>query len=309
MAANFTAVAVGTETSGSILSPASANSIVGIKPTVGLVSRTGIIPIAHSQDTAGPMARTVEDAAILLGALVGIDPEDEVTLSSEGRFFADYTQFLDSNGLRGARIGVPRDYYHEFLSEEQIAILERAIGELTQQGAIIVDPADLPTARELKDYSVLVYEFKADLNAYLGRLGEHLTVRSLKDVINFNDKDPEKMLRHGQTILIDSEKTSGTLTEAEYLEQRAKDLRLSREEGIDAVMAEHQLDALLFPNNIGAAMPAKAGYPSITVPAGYSPDGCPFGITFTAGAYSEPTLIKLAYAYEQATKHRVPPRW
>lgn len=309
VACNFTTVAIGTETSGSILSPASANSIVGIKPTVGLISRSGIIPIAHSQDTAGPMTRTVEDAAILLGALTGIDPKDPASVASEGRFFTDYRQFLDRDGLRGARIGVPRPYYYEKLNEDQLAVMNRAIEEMKELGAVIVDPIDISVAKELESYLVLVYEFKPDLNAYLANLDESVPVHSMRDVIEFNEKDPERMLRYGQTLMIASEKTGGTLTESEYIERREKDLRLSRTEGIDKVMEEHQLDAILFPNNFGAGIAAKAGYPSITVPTGYTRNGQPVGVTFTAKAFQEPVLIKLAYAYEQATHHRVPPNW
>jgi amidase len=308
-AANFAAAAIGTETSGSILNPASANSIVGIKPTVGLISRSGIIPIAHSQDTAGPMARTVEDAAILLASLTGIDPRDPASVASEGQFFNDYRPFLDRDGLRGARIGVPREFYYEQLNEEQLAVMNRAIEELKAAGAVIVDPVTIAAARELKSYAVLVYEFKPDLNAYLAGLDTQVPVHSMREVIEFNERDPERMLRYGQTLMIAAEKTGGTLEEPEYIERRELDLRLSRTEGIDKVMEERQLDAILFPNNLGAGIAAKAGYPSITVPAGYTTSGRPVGATFTAKAFQEAVLIKLAYAYEQATRHRKPPVW
>lgn len=309
VAANFAAAAIGTETSGSILNPASANSIVGIKPTVGLISRSGIIPIAHSQDTAGPMARTVQDAAIVLGALTGVDPRDPMSRASEGQFLTDYRSFLDPDGLRGARIGVPREFYYEQLKEEQMAVMNRAIEELQAAGAVIVDPVTISVARELKSYAVLVYEFKPDLNAYLAGLSPEVPVHSMREVIEFNERDPERMLRFGQTLMIAAENTSGTLTEPEYIERREMDLRLSRTEGIDKVMEEHRLDAILFPNNLGAGIAAKAGYPSITVPAGYTASGRPVGATFTAKAFQEPVLIKLAYAYEQATCHRKPPVW
>jgi amidase len=308
VAANLTAVAIGTETSGSILSPASSNSTVGIKPTVGLISRTGIIPIAHSQDTAGPIARTVTDAAILLGALTGVDEKDPATWSSEGRALSDYTSNLDPNGLKGARIGVARDPYYGWLDEEQLSLMNNAIEELKQLGAEIIDPVTIPSSKEKWEYRVLTYEFKSDLNHYLFGLNPNVPVHSLKEVIEFNLRHEDVALKHGQTLLIESEATSGTLTEPAYLEGRLKDIELSREKGIDAVMEEHKLDALLFPANFGAGIPAKAGYPSITVPAGYTPAGVPLGITFSGLAYSEPTLIKLAYAYEQGTKHRVPPK-
>ena len=306
MAAAFAAAAVGTETSGSILSPASANSIVGIKPTVGLVSRSGIIPIAHSQDTAGPMARSVADAALLLGCLTGIDERDPATLTSLGRYLSDYTNYLEPGGLVGARIGIPRQPYWEGLSEEQAAIVERAIEALKSCGATVVDGVVVPSAEEQTDYDVLTYEFKPDLNAYLARLGPGVP-RSLLEVIHFNEQHAELTLRHGQSVLLESERTSGTLTERRYLEARARDLRHARQEGIDAVLGEHDLDALLFPGAKGSGIAAKAGYPSVCVPAGYTAEGEPFGVTFTGSAFQESILIKLAHAFEQCTKFRVAP--
>ncbi|GAA4708603.1 amidase family protein [Brevibacillus fulvus] len=309
IAANLAVAAIGTETSGSIISPASANSLVGIKPTVGLISRSGIIPIAVSQDTAGPMTRTVRDAAILLSAMTGIDENDPATWTSGDYVQTDYCQYLDPDGLRGARIGIPRSVYYERLNEEQRTIMNAAIEAMRQQGAIIVDPANLPTAAEPWDLHVLLHEFKPALNAYLGKLPDHTKIRSLRDLIQFNLHHPEQTLKYGQTILLDSEATSGTLTDPLYIASRVKDLLLAKEQGIDAAMKEHKLDALLFPNNFGAGIAAKAGYPSITVPAGYTPDGRPVGVTFTGQAYSEPTLLRLAYAFEQATHHRVPPQF
>ncbi len=308
VAANFTVVAVGTETSGSILNPSSSNGIVGIKPTVGLISRTGVIPIAFSQDTPGPMARTVTDAAILLGALCGIDEQDPATQTSEGNYYTDYTQFLDAKGLKGARIGIPREVYYERANEERLAIMNTTIEKLKNEGAEIIDPVVIPSAREKWDYTVLTYEFKPALNAYLHQLNVQVPVHSLKEVIQYNLNHPDAMLKYGQTILLESENTRGTLTELTYIESRERDLELSKEKGIDYVMQQHQLDALLFPANYGAAIAAKAGYPSITVPGGYTKEGQPFGVTFTARAYEEPILIKLAYAFEQATKHRIPPK-
>ncbi|HET7657075.1 MAG TPA: amidase family protein [Bacillales bacterium] len=306
VAANMAMVAVGTETSGSILSPAGENSIVGIKPTVGLISRTGVIPISHSQDTAGPMSRTVRDAALLLTAMVGQDEADPVTLASVGRSEGDYSRFLDAKGLKGARIGVARKGFLDELDSKRKDLMEKAIEKMEQEGAIIVDPVTIPTIEEEWDLNVLIHEFKADLNAYLSRLAPGIP-HSLKEVIQFNLDHAETTLKYGQTLLLESEKTSGTLTETAYLESRLKDIRLSREEGIDTALAEHQLDALLFPANFGAGMPARAGYPSIIVPGGYTDEGQPLGITFTASAYSEPTLLRLAYAFEQATQHRQPP--
>ncbi|MDQ0190791.1 amidase [Alicyclobacillus cycloheptanicus] len=307
VAANLAAAAVGTETSGSILSPASQNSIVGIKPTVGLISRSGIIPISFSQDTAGPMARTVADAAILLGAMTGEDLDDPATGASRGRALRDYTVFLDPNGLKGARIGIPREPFYTELPPEKQAIIDAAVRQLQDLGAVVVDPAEIPTASADWDINVLVYEFKPALNAFLGRLDPTAPIHSLQDLISYNAARPETMLKYGQALLEKAEATSGTLTEAAYIDSRLNDVRRARDEGIDAVMQKHNLDALLFPNNWGAGIAAKAGYPSITVPSGYTPAGEPVGITLTGMAYSEPTLIRLAYAYEQATRHRVPP--
>jgi len=309
VAANLAMVTVGTETSGSILSPASANSVVGIKPTVGLISRTGIIPISFSQDTAGPMARTVADAAILLGAMTGVDQADPITATSIGRAYTDYTAFLDPRGLAGARLGIARTVYYDFLDDDQHALMERAIRVLAQQGANVIDPVTIPSSSRLAvEMDVMLHEFKPALNAYLRALPDHWPVRSLADVIRFNEEHAEQALRHGQTILERAEATSGTLTEPVYLESRMRDLYDSQTDGIDAALAEHGLDALVFPANYGAGIAAKAGYPSITVPAGYTPKGQPLGITFTGKAYSEPQLIRIAYAFEQATKYRVPPK-
>lgn len=304
IAANFAAVAIGTETSGSILSPASRNSLVGIKPTVGLVSRSGIIPIAHTQDTAGPMTRTVKDAAILLSIIAGADETDPVTLKNPIEY--DYTEFLQEDGLQGKRIGVSREVF-QYLSEEEKARMEEAIVVLKELGATVVDSVTIPSAKEKWDYNVLVYEFKTDLNAYLRNVDPSLGIRSLADVISFNDENGEKTLKYGQKIMLEAEQTSGTLTEAEYLQSLEMDQYLSTEQGIDAVLEEHDLDAIVFPNNFGAGIPAKAGYPSVTVPAGYSSDNGPVGLTFTGTAFSEPTLIQMAYAFEQKTKLRVPP--
>lgn len=308
VAANLTTVAIGTETSGSILSPSSQHNIVGIKPTLGLVSRSGIIPIAHSQDTAGPMARTVRDAAVLLGVIAGVDTEDEATLASIGRTTSDYTVFLDSEGLRGARIGVPREGFYDSLPEDKLAIMNQAFEKMKELGAEIVDGVSIPSLKESWSIDVLIYEFKSDLNAYLSQLGPSAKVHSLAEVIAFNEANEEACLKHGQTLLTAAEKTSGTLTDPEYIEARARDLYFAAQQGIDAVMREHQLDALVFPANWGAALPAKAGYPSITVPGGFAAsNGEPVGVTFSGLAYSEPTLIRLAYAYEQATGHRKAP--
>jgi amidase len=244
VAASLAAAAVGTETDGSIVCPSSANSIVGIKPTLGLVSRAGIIPIAHSQDTAGPMARTVADAAILLGALVGVDPRDAATSGSRGKSHPDYTRFLDARGLKGARIGIARNFFG--FSEKVDKLLSGAIDAMKREGAVIIDPANMPTAGKFDDseFQVLLYEFKADLNKYLSGLGPSAPARSLKDLIEFNEKNREKEMPYfGQEIFVMAE-AKGPLTSREYRLALSKNLRLSRAQGIDAVMRTHRLDAL-----------------------------------------------------------------
>ncbi|WP_405175701.1 amidase family protein [Paenibacillus sp. FSL H8-0261] len=308
VACNFCTVSVGTETSGSILNPGNLGSIIGIKPTVGLLSRSGILPLSNTQDTAGPMARTVRDAVLLLNAMLGNDTQDAAMGTNIGRIHKDYTVFLDENGLQGARIGIPRDYYFEELTEEQLALFNASVDRMRELGATIIDPADIKTAREISYSSVVLNEFKTALNAYLSRLGPGAPMRTLKDIIDFNHAHPVEALRYGQATLIDAEYTSsGTQTEPKYLLHRATDLKLCKEEGIDATMKEHNLDALLFPADFGARITSRAGYPSIVVPSGYTSAGAPFGVTFSAKAYQEPTLIKLAYAYEQNYKVRKAP--
>ncbi len=324
VAANLCAAAIGTETDGSIVCPANANSIVGIKPTVGLVSRSGIIPIAHSQDTAGPMARTVADAAILLGALTGVDPRDAATRQSRGRSFTDYTQFLDPHGLRGARIGVARNFFG--FNDRVDQLMNQAIEVMKRLGATIIDPANITTAGKFNDseFEVLLYEFKADLNKYLAELGPQAPVKSLKELIEFNEKNREKEMPYfGQDIFLKAEE-KGPLSSPAYRRALAKNYRLARTLGIDAVMRKYQLEAIVAPTDGppwvtdlvngdhftgGSSSPAAvAGYPNITVPAGYI-FGLPVGISFFGRAYSEPVLIKLAYAFEQATRFRQPPRF
>ncbi|RXJ04292.1 amidase [Anaerobacillus alkaliphilus] len=306
IAANLAAAAVGTETSGSILSPASQNSLVGIKPTVGLISRTGIIPIAFSQDTAGPMARTVKDAVYLLNALVGNDESDPVTKTNP-LVNTDFLEFLGETDLHGVRLGIARETYFEYLTEEKLVVMNAAIEKLTELGAEVVE-VTIPSTKEKWSYDVLTYEFKVALNSYLNSLSPSANIRSLADVIKFNNEDPDQMLKYGQTLLEEAEETSGTLREKEYVNAREHDIYKSTEQGIDATLEEHKLDAIVFPNNFGAGIPAKAGYPSITVPAGYTEEGEPVGITFTGTAFSEPKLIEVAYAYEQGTKARKAPK-
>jgi amidase len=324
VSANLCAVAIGTETDGSVVCPSSINGIVGIKPTVGLVSRSGIIPISHTQDTAGPMARTVTDATILLGALTGVDTEDRATNESNGRAHTDYTQFLDPKGLADARIGVARKFFG--ISEAVDKLMNNAIEEMKRQAAVIIDPADIETADQLRDseLQVFFYELKADLNAYLAALGPGAPVHSLKEIIDFNERNSEKEMPYfGQDNFIKSE-AKGPLNTKEYLDAVEKIRRLSRTEGIDAIMDKFHLDALVAPtrgpswvtdlvdgdHHTGSSSTpaAVAGYPTITVPTGFI-FGLPVGISFFGRAYSEPTLIKLAYAFEQATRFRKLPQF
>ncbi len=323
VAANLCAIAVGTETDGSIVCPSSANSLVGIKPTVGLVSRAGIIPISHSQDTAGPMARTVADAAILLSVLAGIDPRDSVTRESKGRAVTDYTKFLEVDGLKGARVGVARKTFG--FNDGVDKLMADAINEMKRLGAVIVDPADILTNGKFDDseLEVLLYEFKADLNAYLGGLGPTAPVHNLKEIIEFNLRNKEREMPYFGQELFEKAQAKGPLTSKAYKLALAKNHRMARTEGIDATMGKHKLDAIIAPTggpawttdlvngdhfSGGSSTPAAvAGYPSITVPAGYV-FGLPVGISFFGKAYSEPVLIKFAYAFEQATKLRRPPR-
>jgi amidase len=307
-AAGLCAVAVGTETSGSILSPSNHNSIVGIKPTLGLVSRSGIVPISSSQDTAGPMARTVADAAALLGVIAGVDPRDRATRAGRRHVAGDYTSFIDTRGLSGARLGVPRVAFFERLAAPERLVIESALETLRAQGAELVDPADIATAREAIDVNsdVMLYEFRRDLNRYLAGLGAEAPVKSLRDVIRFNEARPREMLRYGQVRLLAAQAATGVKAPT-YVQGRAEDLRRSRTDGIDPLMERERLDALVFPTWTGAAIGAKAGYPSIIVPAGYTSDGAPVGLTFLGRAWSEPTLVGLAHAFEQVTRHRRPP--
>jgi amidase len=308
VAAGLCTVAVGTETSGSILSPANWNSVVGIKPTLGLVSRSGIVPIAASQDTAGPVARTVADAALLLGAMTGVDTADRATRASRRHARGDYTEFLTAKGLERARLGIPRAEYFERLTPAEMPVIDAALRALGDHGAILVDPADIATAREVSDFrsDVMLYEFKRDLNRYLQGLGAASPIRSLRELIRFNEARPREMLRFGQVLLLAAHATSGLRT-ATYRRSRAEDLRMARADGIDQVMKRERLDALLFPGWVGAAIGAKAGYPSVIVPAGYTAEGAPLGLTFLGRAWSEPTLLRLAHAFEAATGFRRPP--
>ena len=341
VAAGLSAAAIGTETSGSLLSPASQNGVVTVKPTVGLISRAGIVPIAHSQDTAGPLTRTVRDAAILLNVLASADPLDPTT--AELQRPADYTSFLDREGLKGARIGVPsdpsdpaNDFYYSALSQRAAAVMRETIAVLEREGATVVR-ANIPTEgwiggpgtemailnrnpesatrnQPARRPIVFVYELKHDLNFYLRDWAAGSGMTSLADIIAFNAEHADRALRFGQDIFLAAEATRGDLSELEYLWARQMDLRASRTLGLDAYMDRHRLDAVLFPGAAGASIAAKAGYPSVQVPAGFvsgvrekeTPD-YPYGASFTGRAWSEPILLRLAYAFEQATKARRPP--
>jgi amidase len=321
IAANLAAVGIGTETDGSIVCPASANGLVGIKPTVGLLSRTGIVPISHTQDTAGPMTRTVTDAAILLGALAGLDPADAVTGERRGAH-ADYTPFLKADGLRGARIGVARNFFGFNGAVDHL--MDEAVAAMKGAGAVIVDPTDFPTKGKFDDaeFDVLLYEFKADLNAYLAKSGS--PIKTLAGLIEFNKQNRQReMPFFGQEIFEMAQK-KGQLTTPAYRTALAKCRRMSRAEGIDAFLSKHRVDAVVAPTGGpawtidllngdhftgGSSTPAAvAGYASITVPAG-SIHGLPVGMSFIGGAWSEPTLIRLAYGYEQSAKMRKAPEF
>jgi amidase len=324
VSANLCAVAVGTETDGSIVCPSSTNGIVGIKPTLGLISRAGIVPIAHSQDTAGPMARTVGDAAIMLGILSAPDPNDKATGVRPAALPRDYTQFLDPHGLKGSRIGVAREFFG--FSDKVDKVMEDALREMRSAGAVVVDlpPVLKPGRYEETELEVMLFEFKADLTAYLARVGPGVRVRTLKDLIDFNERNREQEMPYfGQELFIRAE-AKGPLTSAAYRKALTRNQRLSRAEGIDAAISRYRLDAMVAPTggpacvtdlvngdhfSGGCSTPAAvAGYPHITVPAGFV-FGLPVGISFFGGAYSEPALIRVSHAFAQATRQRKPPRF
>jgi amidase len=324
IAANLATIGVGTETDGSVVCPSNASSLVGIKPTVGSISRSGIVPIAHSQDTAGPMCRTVADAAILLGALVGIDSRDGPTRAGAGKTLMDYTKFLDPNGFRNARIGVHRKAFG--FNDATDKLLNDCIDIIKRGGATVIDPANIPTQGKFDDteLEVLLYEFKADLNSYLASLGSRAPVKSLKEIIDFNEQHRDREMPYfGQDLFIKAQ-AKGPLTDKAYRAALAKNHRMSRKEGIDFAMDKNRLDALIAPTGGPAwstdwingdhftggysTVSAVAGYPHITVPAGYV-FGLPVGISFFGRAWSEGTLIKFAYAFEQATRARRPPQF
>jgi amidase len=322
VAANLCVGAIGTETDGSIICPSQTNGIVGIKPTLGLVSRSGIIPVAHSQDTAGPMARTVADAAVLLSAMTGIDPRDPAT--SAGLVSIDYTQFLIKEGLKGARIGVARDFFGTHPQVDKI--IENCLGAIKAQGAELIDPGNIKHATRIEktELEVLLYEFKNDINIYLSNLGQDVPVHSLDELIAFNEHHQSKIMPFfGQERMIKAQQ-KGPLTEKTYLKALETNHRQSRDDGIDATLKKYNLDAIVAPSGNpawlvdyvngdcgsgGSSSPAAvAGYPNITVPAGFV-HGLPVGISFFGNVYSEPVLIRLAFAFEQAFQARRPPQF
>jgi amidase len=324
VAANFAAGSIGTETDGSIVSPATTCGVVGIKPTLGLTSRSGVIPIAHSQDVTGPICRTVADAATMLGALVGVDPFDDATKRSVGHFHRDYRPFLDRDGLRGARIGIWREGNFG-LSPESDEVVESVIPELSALGATVVDPADIPHATELFDpeITVLLYEFKHDIAKYLSGL-TRTTMRTLADLIAFNASHPDREMPWFGQELFELSETFGPLTDPAYLEALRASKRLARREGILAVMSQHNLDAIFAPTgqpswsidlvngdhflNSDSSPAAVAGFPHITVPAGYTGE-LPIGVSFMGRAWSEPKLIRYAFAFERAVRARHAPKF
>lgn len=326
VAADLCAAAIGTETDGSIICPSQTNGIVGLKPTLGLLSRSGIIPIAHSQDTPGPMARTVEDLAILLGPLTGLDPRDPATRASEKRRRRDYTRFLDPKGLLGARLGVARNMLG---SDTRLAqILDACLEVMKRLGAVIIDPANVPNFDRFgpSEIEVLLFEFKADLNRYLTTRGPEARVHSLEDVIRFNEEHRHRVMPYFGQERMERAQEKGPLTSEKYRRALARNRRLTRREGLDAALREHRLDAIVAISGGPAwtidlvngdarswdmestSPPAVAGYPHITVPAGFV-SGLPIGLSFIAKAWQEPLLIRLAYAFEQASRIRRPPRF
>ncbi|WKA59548.1 amidase family protein [Planococcus shenhongbingii] len=307
VATNLAAAALGTETSGSIIDPAAHNSLVGIKPTVGMVSRNGVIPLSHTQDIPGPMARTVEDAVTVFAAMTGFDPEDPITVYAQQFEDYDWTQHFKKDGLKGIKLGVPRALFEGGISQEQLEQFEKAMDKLRECGAEIIDNVDLGADQDDLGFAVLLHEFKADLNAYLAKSNPQNPIRSMDDVIAFNNEHEETMLKFGQNLMEQANSMSGKLNEREYVEALERNRFLSAEQGITSTLNEIRADALLLPQDFGCNIGAAAGFPSITVPFSFSAENEPFGITFTGHAFSEPALIEYAYAFEQATKGRRKP--
>lgn len=307
IAANMAAVSIGTETSGSIINPSAQNALVGIKPTVGSISRSGIIPLSFTQDTPGPIARTVEDAAITFGLMIGYDDKDPVTKGAERFAGIDWLSLLDKNALAGKRIGVSRSIFEREISTERKLQFEAALNHMKTLGAVIVDDIDLGTMEDDLGYDVLLYEFKTALNEYLGKTPMTNPIRTISDIIEFNKVHAEETLKYGQVMLEKVDRTSGTLTEPAYIEALLRNRHLAGELALDRAFDEHRIDMLVFPQDHGCSFSAAAGYPAITVPASFTKEGEPFCITLCGRAFSEPELIGYAYAFEQKSKARRKP--
>lgn len=306
VAANLAAASIGTETSGSIIDPAAQNNLVGLKPTIGMVSRSGVIPLSHTQDIPGPIARTVEDAVTVFTALIGVDPEDPVTNMAADFEGYDWLAHLKENGLEGVRLAVTPDLFKEIPDEQRI-LFEQAKERLKECGAEIIEDVDLGANQEDLGFAVLLHEFKADLNAYLAKTDPLNPIRTMADVVSFNNEHPETMLKFGQNLMEQANSLSGMLTEREYVEALERNRYLAAEQGIDATLKEIGADAILLPHDFGCNVGAAAGFPAITVPYGFTETKEPFGITFYGRAFDEPKLIEYAYAFEQAVKGRKKP--
>ena len=309
IAADLAALGVGSETQNSIQAPCASTSLVGIKPTVGLVSRAGMVPLAATQDTAGPIARTVKEAALLLSVIAGPDPADTSTYAGLGALHADYSRFCDEAALVGARIGVAREHFFGRDGKAgHDAAVNRALDAMHDAGAQIVDPADIPTVKVVMPMLSRVFrtDFKAGLNAFLRQCGERAAPKTMADIVRHNEKHPEA-IPYGQDLLLAAEATRGDWSEPQYHFDRARDIRLTRAEGLDRVFADHRLDALVVPMDHASKFTGKSGYPALTVPCGHTEDGHPVGLTFIGRAWSEPRLIGLAHAFERLADWRQPP--
>lgn len=307
VALNLAAAALGTETSGSIINPAMQNQLVGIKPTVGMVSRQGVIPVSHTQDVPGPLARTVKDAVAVFSALVAVDPDDAITVLAEPFEKYDWSIHFKEDGLQGVKLGVPRMLFEDNITDEQRLLFEKALDQLRNSGAEIIDNVDLGADQEDLGFAVLLHEFKANLNHYLGKTNPLNPIRSIEDLMAYNKEHSKEMLKYGQNLLEQCNSTTGKLNEQEYIEALERNRYLAAEQGISATLKQVGADALVLPKDYGFNIGAAAGFPSIAVPYGLTETQEPFGITFTGKAFSEPALIEYAYAFEQATKSRVKP--
>lgn len=310
VASGMALAGLGSETQNSIQAPASNTSLVGIKPTVGLVSRAGILPLAITQDTAGPIAKSVRDAAILLSAIAGPDLADSITLSALGAVRPDYSRYCIDSALEGARIGVPRTGFFGHEGKDAVdALVNKAIAAMHEAGAVIVDPAEIATASAVLPIASRVFrtDFKVGLNAFLARCGSGSSMRTMRDIVLHNERVGPEAIPYGQDLLLAAEATAGDWSEREYHADRARDLRLCRQEGIDRTLIQFHLDALVVPMDHAAKLTGKAGYPAVSVPCGYTPEGAPVGLTFIGAAWSEPRLIGIAHAFETISGARRPP--